>query len=121
MRQLSVGPILMGFAVVALRLTILAEPLEAQSALTGAVTSIEEKKMEGVLVSAKRDGSNKIVTVVSNADGTYSFPRNRLEPGRYDVSIRAVGYVLSNASSKMSVSVTADAPALLNLTLRKSN
>ena len=42
--------------------------------------------MEGVLVSAKRQGSTKTVTVVSNADGVYSFPRGRLEPGRYDVT-----------------------------------
>jgi hypothetical protein len=57
--------------------------------------------MEGVLVSAKRNGSNKIVTVVSGADGAYSFPRNRLEPGQYDISIRAVGYVLPGGAPKM--------------------
>ena len=65
------------------------------AALTGRVTSAAEGAMEGVLVSAKREGSNKTVTVVSHADGAYAFPRDRLEPGRYAVSVRAVKYVLA--------------------------
>jgi streptogramin lyase len=101
-------------------LSTFAPPLLGQSALTGAVTSSEEARMEGVLVSAKRNGSNKIVTVVSGADGTYSFPRNRLEPGRYDISIRAVGYVLSGGP-KVSQTVTPDGPARLDLKLQKSS
>src|SRR3954471_24422238 len=92
----------------------------AQSALTGAITSTEEGRMEGVLVSAKLESSNKIVTVVSNAEGVYSFPRNRLEGGRYQLSIRAVGYVLPGAS-KLPVNVTRDTTAHLDMTLRKSN
>src|SRR5262245_22590253 len=119
MRQSFLGPILIGFAAVALALTTLAEPVAAQSALTGTVTSLEEKRMEGVLVSAKREGSNKIVTVVSNADGMYSFPRNRLEPGQYNISIRAVGYVPEGAS--WNAAVTADSTAHLDLNVRKSN
>ena len=50
--------------------------------------------MEGVLVSAKRMGSTVTVTVVSDAQGRYSFPANRLEPGEYAVRIRAGGYEL---------------------------
>jgi streptogramin lyase len=100
---------------------IFAQPLAAQSALSGTVTSSEEGRMEGVLISAKREGSNKIITVVSNSEGTYSFPRNRLEPGRYDISIRAVGYVMPGKSSKMPVTIAADATAKQDLNLRKSN
>ena len=37
--------------------------------------------MEGVLVSAKKTGSNITVTVVSDKEGRYSFPATRLEPG----------------------------------------
>ena len=77
--------------------------------------------MEGVLVSAKRDGSTRITTVVSNADGVYTFPRGRLEPGRYHVSIRAAGYALPGPSSTKSVDVTADAAARLDLNLRAAN
>jgi streptogramin lyase len=52
--------------------------------------------MEGVVVSAKRDGSTITVSVVSDAQGQYSFPRDRLEPGTYAISMRAVGYDLTN-------------------------
>src|SRR5215813_1620393 len=77
---------------------VVAGPVSAQtssaSALTGHVSSQEEAAMEGVLVSAKRAGSTMTITVVSNAQGEYSFPRGRLEPGTYFLSIRAIGYEL---------------------------
>ena len=69
----------------------------AGPALTGRVTSAAEGAMEGVLVSAKREGSNMTLTVVSNASGVYAFPQDRLQPGRYDVTIRAAGYILPAA------------------------
>ena len=93
----------------------------ADAVLTGTVGSTTEPRMEGVLVSAKRDGTTKITTVVSNAEGVYSFPRGRLEPGRYNVSIRAAGYVLPGASAARAVDVTAGAAAHLNLDLRAAN
>jgi streptogramin lyase len=65
-------------------------------ALTGQVTSREEGKMEGVVVSAKKAGSIVTVSVVSDSDGRYSFPADRLEPGHYAVTIRAVGYDLDS-------------------------
>ena len=68
---------------------------QSQSALAGKVTSQQEGAMEGVLVSAKRAGSTVTVTVVSNAQGQYSFPRDRLEPGKYAITIRAIGYELA--------------------------
>lgn len=64
------------------------------AALTGLVSSAEEATMEGVLVSATRAGSNITVTVVTGADGRYSFPANRLGPGQYAIGVRAVGYEL---------------------------
>jgi streptogramin lyase len=66
----------------------------SSAALTGQVTSATEGPMEGVLVSAKRDDSIVTVTVVSDAQGHYSFPQNRLEPGQYSLKIRAIGYEL---------------------------
>jgi virginiamycin B lyase len=50
-------------------------------ALTGTVTSAEEGAMEGVVVSAKRDGSTISISVVTDAQGRYAFPASRLEPG----------------------------------------
>src|ERR1035437_2831456 len=63
-------------------------------ALTGLVSSADEAKMEGVLVSATRAGSNITITVVTGADGRYSFPANRLGPGQYNLCVRAAGFEL---------------------------
>jgi virginiamycin B lyase len=76
----------------------------AQAALTGLVSSGEEGAMEGVLVSAKREGSTITTTVVTDAQGRYSFPAARMQPGKYTISIRAVGYKLDSAK-------TVDVPA----------
>ena len=52
------------------------------AALTGKVTSDREGPIEGVLVSAKRQGSTVTVTVVTDAKGEYAFPAPRLDAGR---------------------------------------
>src|SRR6202046_5933841 len=73
-----------------------AAPALAQSAaaLSGAVTSTKEGPMEGVVVSARKDGSTITVSVVSDDKGHFSFPASRLDPGHYAISTRAVGYDL---------------------------
>jgi virginiamycin B lyase len=73
--------------------------LRSTVALTGRVTSAAEPFMEGVVVSAKRDGSTITVSVVSDNEGRYSFPADRLAPGHYRISIRAVGYDLEGPGS----------------------
>ncbi len=72
--------------------------LHAQSAaaLSGQVTSAEEGAMEGVLVSAKKAGSTITITVVSDAQGHYSFPASKLDAGSYALAIRAIGYELDS-------------------------
>src|SRR5262249_16518373 len=69
--------------------------LAADSALIGKVTSVEEGAMEGVVVSARKEGSTIRISVVTDAQGHFSFPAAKLEPGRYTISIRAAGYVLA--------------------------
>ena len=64
-------------------------------ALTGQVTSEAEGAMEGVVVSAKKAGSTVTVSVISDAQGRYSFPANRLGAGKYSIKIRAIGYELA--------------------------
>src|ERR1700741_1794023 len=88
----------------------------AGAQLAGKVTSSEEGAMEGVLVSAKRDGSTITVTVVSDAQGRYSFPATRLAPGRYALRVRAVGYELD---APLMVTVT-NKPAEADLKLKKA-
>jgi streptogramin lyase len=63
--------------------------------LSGSVSSAREQTMEGVLVTVRKQGSTISRTVVSDERGQYTFPAGRLEPGRYTVTIRAVGYELS--------------------------
>ncbi len=68
-------------------------------ALAGKVSSAEESAMEGVIVSAKKEGSTVTVSVVTDDKGQYSFPTDRLEPGKYAISIRAGGYNLEGPKS----------------------
>ncbi len=96
--------ILLGFvASVAVFLLPASSPITAQgaAALSGQVSSAREGLMEGVVVSAKRDGSTITVSVVSDVKGRFSFPAARLEPGHYTLAIRAVGYVLDGPEDVM--------------------
>ena len=93
---------------------------QAQSgvALTGKVISEQEPTMEGVLVSAKLDGSSVTTTVVTNAQGVYSFPADRLAPGHYAIAIRAIGYKLDGPKA---VDVSANAATTADIKLNKTN
>ena len=75
---------------------------QGQAALTGTVSSDAEGNMEGVVVTAKKPGSIVQVSVTTDAQGRYAFPENRLEPGEYTISIRAVGYEI-NSPTKAAV------------------
>ena len=108
MRRALLLLLIVAFAGVAMAQT------PSHPALTGKVTSQAEGAMEGVLVGAKKVGSTITTWVVSNAQGQYSFPRDRMTPGKYAISIRAVGYELPNTS----VDVAAQ-PAQLDLPLNK--
>jgi streptogramin lyase len=94
----------------------LPSPVQAQAgvALTGLVTSAREGPMEGVVVSAKKDGSTISISVVTDDKGRYQFPVARLEPGRYVLKMRAIGYDLAAPSA---VDVSAGTTARADLTL----
>jgi virginiamycin B lyase len=102
---------------------VFAAAAQAQNgtALTGKVSSAQEPTMEGVLVSAKRDGSNITTTVVTNAQGVYSFPADKLEPGHYTLSIRAVGYQLDGPKSADVTANTTTADLTLDKTASLAN
>src|SRR5580658_5535648 len=70
-------------------------PAQIPAALAGQVSSDAESTMEGVVVTAHKDGSIVSVSVTSDAQGRYAFPENWLDPGRYTLAIRAVGYDLA--------------------------
>src|SRR6185436_11398980 len=88
-----------GAALLCLAFAGLAMPqTQSSPALTGKVTSHAEGAMEGVLVGARKEGSTIATWVATNAQGQYSFPRERVEPGTYAIRIRAVGYELQSTS-----------------------
>src|ERR1700727_876901 len=72
---------------------------QAPAAISGQVSSQAEGAMEGVVVTAHRDGSIVSVSVITDAKGNFTFPESRLEPGHYNLVIRAVGYDLAAPAS----------------------
>jgi virginiamycin B lyase len=90
----------------------------AESALSGEVTSREEGPMEGVLVSAKKDSSSIRITVVTDANGLFHFPAEKLAAGHYSLAIRAAGYDLDGSAG---LDVVPGRTALIHLPLKKTN
>jgi streptogramin lyase len=68
---------------------------QGSDAISGQVSSAAEGPMEGVVVTAHKDGSPVSTSVISDAKGHFTFPENRLEAGHYSLAIRAVGYDLA--------------------------
>jgi streptogramin lyase len=90
----------------------------ADPTLTGRVSSREEGAMEGVLVSARKNGSTISVTVVTDAEGRYRFPSGKLEAGHYTLAIRAAGYDLDAAAA---IDIAAGESTSADLRLKKTS
>src|SRR2546428_2230009 len=107
-------------ALAAIVLQTASVPLHAQaqtqSALTGQVAAAEEGPMEGVVVSAKRDGSTISISVVTHAQGRFAFPAARLEPGHYTLKALAGGFEIDGARG---ADVAAGSVASADISLRK--
>src|SRR6266705_2641710 len=85
-------------------------------ALAGQVSSVEEGAMEGVVVSARKDGSTISISVVTDAGGRFAFPAARLEPGHYTLKARAAGFEIDGARA---ADVAAGSVAGADIRLRK--
>jgi streptogramin lyase len=105
------------FAGLLVGLTTISAHAQAPTALSGKVSSAEEGLMEGVLISAKKEGSTITTTVVSNAKGEFSFPADRMEPGHYNITIRAAGY---NLAGPKEINLAAGGPATADVKLAKA-
>jgi virginiamycin B lyase len=90
---------------------------QAPAAISGQVSSQAEGAMEGVVVTAHRDGSIVSVSVITDAKGNFTFPESRLEPGHYNLVIRAVGYDLAAPAS---ADVVSEKTANVDLKLDKT-
>src|SRR6202451_1080656 len=113
------SPYLLGISMLALVLAIPAAALadQAPAALTGVVSSQAEGAMEGVVVTAHKDGSIVTVSVTTDAQGHYASPESRLEPGHYNLAIRAVGY---DISAPATADVVAEKTTNTDITLDKT-
>ncbi len=87
------------------------------AALTGQVSSAEEGMMEGVVVSARKDGSTITYSVVSDDKGHFAFPAAKIDPGHYTLSARAVGYDLDGPKT---IDVASGTPANADMKLKKA-
>ena len=65
----------------------------------------------------RRTAAPSPITVVSDAQGHFSFPASKLEPGKYAISIRAIGYDLDGPKS---VELAAGKPATADVKLAKT-
>ncbi|MCC6889335.1 MAG: carboxypeptidase regulatory-like domain-containing protein [Hyphomicrobiales bacterium] len=116
-KRKRLGRIVGGWLFAAIGALAAAPGAQAQTALSGQVTSAQEGPMEGVLVNVKREGSNITTTVVSNEQGRYGFPAERLQPGKYTISIRAVGYILDGPKT---VEIPSGGSAIADLKLNRA-
>jgi streptogramin lyase len=98
-------------------LSIVRAEERAPAALTGQVTSDAEGAMEGVVVTANKDGSIVSISVATDAQGRYAFPESKLEPGEYKITIRAVGY---DISAPTTADVVAEKTATTDIKLKKA-
>jgi virginiamycin B lyase len=111
--------LMLSSAVVAAVMLFPAAEVWAQdvAGLTGIVSSDAEDSMEGVVVTASKPGSIVQISVTTDAQGRYTFPENRLDPGEYTLSIRAVGYEISAPTKAV---VEGEASTTANIKLNKT-
>ena len=109
--------VLLTIAAAAALVALQTAPGAFAQTLSGNVSSADEAAMEGVVVSAQKAGSTISVSVVTDAQGHYSFPAGRLAPGHYTLRIRAAGYELDG---KPAADVAAGKPASADLRLAKT-
>jgi virginiamycin B lyase len=89
---------------------------QGSAALAGRVSSVEEGAMEGVVVSARKADATVTISVVTDAEGRYSFPSSKLESGLYALRIRATGWELDAPAT---ADVVLAKPRLADLKLRR--
>src|SRR5262249_42035429 len=95
---------------------------QAEARLSGQVSG-PEGAMEGVLVTAKKNGSTIAYTVVTDAQGRYSFAAGKIEGGEYTLRTRATGFDLDGANRDGALKATVDPqnPTTADLKLKKTH
>jgi virginiamycin B lyase len=88
-----------------------------EPALAGEVRAPDGAPMEGVPVTAAKANSTITVTAITDDQGRYSFPADRLSPGAYTLTIRATGY---DPDGKPTATVAAEQTATADIKLKKT-
>jgi virginiamycin B lyase len=88
------GQLLAGVAGLALVGSLSAA--SADQLLTGSITSASGQKLEGVLVSAKKEGSTITTSVYTDLNGDYFFPA--MADGKYQVWAQTLGFHTANGA-----------------------
>ena len=76
----------------------LAVPASADQLLTGSIASASGQKLEGVQISAKKEGSTITTSVYTDQNGDYFFPA--LPDGKYNVWAQALGFETSKGAGR---------------------
>src|SRR5271154_1234296 len=71
----------------------------ADQLLTGSIASAAGQKLEGVLVSAKKEGSTITTSVYTDLNGDYFFPA--MADGKYQVWAQTLGFKTAKARSTL--------------------
>jgi len=79
---------------------VLASGAQADQLLAGAITSASGQKLDGVTVSAKREGTTITTSVYTDQDGNYYFPP--MADGKYQVWTNALGFETSKGTVDLS-------------------
>jgi streptogramin lyase len=93
-------------ATVIAGLAMTASAQAADQILSGAIASSTGQKLDGVTVSAKRDGSTITTSVYTDATGNYYFPP--LPAGKYNVWAQALGFEQTKAVVDLSANKKQD-------------
>ncbi len=94
------------FLVCATSLLAATAALGGDQSLSGVIASRSGQKLEGVTVSAKREGSTIATSVYTDAAGDYFFPP--LPAGKYRVWAQALGFEISKSAIELSAARHAD-------------
>ena len=73
-------------------------PASADQLLTGSIASATGQKLDGVQVSAKKDGSTITTSVYTDQNGDYFFPA--MADGKYQVWAQALGFETAKGAGR---------------------
>src|SRR5207237_5367034 len=78
----------------------------ADVVLSGTIASASGQKLEGVTVSAKREGTTITTSVYTDESGNYYFPP--LESGKYNIWAQALGFETTKSTADLAATKKTD-------------